>query len=143
MEQQLDKLSTAVSLTVLEIDLLPQKLIPAFLLANLMSPALWTWRNEKSAVADNGILYSPKNRLNQIQRFFHHYTFTNIDGEPGGDPWGLLDFAEEEKRVGKEFVDNIRKEYDTTFRKLLAETPDSQFGQISTNLITGTAFSRV
>jgi len=130
MEQQLDKLSAAVSLTVLEIDFLPQKLVPAFLLANLMSPALWAWRDEKNAVADNGILYSPKNRLNQIQRFFHHYTCTNIDGEPGGDPWGLLDFAEEEKRVGKEFVDIIRGEYDATFRKLLVETPDSQFGQI-------------
>ncbi len=130
MEQQLDKLSTAVSLTVLEIDFLPQKLIPAFLLANLMSPALWAWRKEKSAVADNGILYSPKNRLNQIQRFFHHYTFTNIAGEPAGDPWGLLDFTKEEKRFGKEFVSNIREEYDATFRKLVVETPDSQFGQI-------------
>ena len=130
MEQPLEKLSTAVSLTVLEIDFLPQKLIPAFLLANLMSPALWAWREEKSSSTDNGILYSPKNRLNQIQRFFHHYTFTNIEGAPGGDPWGLLNFAEEEKRFGKEFVENTREEYDATFKKLLVETPDSQFGQI-------------
>lgn len=130
MNDNLERLSNAVSLTVLEIDFLPQKLIPAFLLANLMSPALWEWRDEKDAVADNGILYSPKNRLNQIQRFFHHYTFTNIDGEPGGDPWGLLNFEEEEKRFGKEFVEKIRKEYDATFRRLLVETPDSQFGQI-------------
>lgn len=130
MSEDIDNLSTAVSLTVLEIDFLPQKLIPAFLLANLMSPALWEWRDEKPAVADNGILYSPKNRLNQIQRFFHHYTFTTIDGEPGGDPWGLLNFAEEEERFGKAFVENIREEYDATFRKLLTETPDSQFGQI-------------
>ena len=126
----LESLSTAVSLTVLEIDFLPQKLIPAFLMANLMSPALWSWRNEKSAAADNGILYSPRNRLNQIQRFFHRYTFTNIPGEPGGDPWGLLSFSDEEKRFGKEFVENIRDEYDLTFRKLLAENPESQFGQI-------------
>ncbi len=130
MNERLERLSTAVSLTVLEIDFSPQKLIPAFLLANLMSPALWAWRDEKDAVAENGILYSPKNRLNQIQRFFHHYTFTTIDGEPGGDPWGLLNFAEEEKRFGKEFVENIREEYDATFKRLLAETPDSQFGQI-------------
>lgn len=130
MSDRLDALSSAVSLTVLEIDYYPNKLIPAFLLANLMSPALWAWRDEKSAAADSGILYSPKNRLNQIQRFFHHYTFTNIDGEPGGDPWGLLNFLEEEKRFGQEFVNNIREEYDATFRKLLAETPDSQFGQI-------------
>ena len=130
MNDQIEKLSSAVSLTVLEIDDDPQKLIPAFFLANLMSPALWAWREEKSAGADNGILYSPKNRLNQIQRFFHHYTFTNIEGEPGGDPWGLLNFAEEEKRFGKAFVENIRAEYDATFRKLLSENPESQFGQI-------------
>jgi len=130
MNEKLEKLSAAVSLTVLEIDFYPNELIPAFLLANLMSPALWAWRDEKKAGSDDGILYSPKNRLNQIQRFFHRYTFTNIAGEPGGDPWGLLNFAEEEKRFGSEFVQKIRAEYDATFRKLLAENPESQFGQI-------------
>lgn len=130
MNEKLEKLSTAVSLTVLEIDFYPNNLIPAFLLANLMSPALWAWRTEKKAGSDDRLLYSPKNRLNQIQRFFHRYTFTNIAGEPGGDPWGLINFAEEEKRFGSEFVQKIRAEYDTTFRKLLAENPESQFGQI-------------
>lgn len=130
MNQKLDKLSSAVSLTVLEIDFYPNKLIPAFLLANLMSPALWAWRAEKKAGSDEGILYSPKNRLNQIQRFFHRYTFTNIEGEPGGDAWGLLNFAQEEKRFGSRFVQNIRTEYDATFRRLLSENPESQFGQI-------------
>lgn len=130
MNDKLEKLSAAVSLTVLEVDYYPNELIPAFLLANLMSPALWAWRDEKKAGSDDGILYSPKNRLNQIQRFFHRYTFTNIAGEPGGDPWGLLNFAEEEKRFGSEFVQKIRAEYDATFRKLLAENPESQFGQI-------------
>jgi len=130
MDEKLEKLSAAVSLTVLEIDFYPNELIPAFLLANLMSPALRAWQSEKKAGSDDGILYSPKNRLNQIQRFFHRYTFTNIAGEPGGDPWGLLNFAEEEKRFGSEFVQKIRAEYDATFRKLLAENPESQFGQI-------------
>lgn len=125
-----EPLSTAVSLTVLEIDRFPQKLIPAFLVADLMSPMLWAWRDEKNAVSDNGILYSPKSRLNQIQRFFHHYTFTNIPGEPAGDPWGLFRFDDEECRLGAEFVRTIRAEYDLTFRRLLAENPDSQFGQI-------------
>ncbi len=130
MNEKLEKLSAAVSLTVLEIDFYPNELIPAFLLANLMSPALWAWRDEKKAGSDDGILYSPKNRLNQIQRFFHRYTFTNIEGAPGGDPWGLLSFAEEEERFGSEFVQKIRAEYDATFRKLLVENPESQFGQI-------------
>ena len=130
MDEKLEKLSSAVSLTVLEIDFNPNELIPAFLLANLMSPALRAWQSEKKAGSDDGILYSPKNRLNQIQRFFHRYTFTNIAGEPGGDPWGLLNFAEEEKRFGSEFVQKTQAEYDATFRKLLAENPESQFGQI-------------
>lgn len=130
MDEKLDRLSTAVSLTVLEIDFLPRKLIPAFLIANLMSPALWDWRTEKQAESDNGILFSPKNRLNQIQRFFHRYTFTNIEGQPAGDPWGLMRWTDEEGRLGKEFVDKIRTEYHETFERLLVENPDSQFGQI-------------
>ena len=130
MNDKIEKLSTAVSLTVLEIDFYPNELIPAFLLANLMSPALWAWRSEKNAYNSEGALLSPRNRLNQIQRFFHRYTFTNIPDEPGGDPWGLLNFAEEEKRFGSEFVQNIRAEYDATFRKLLADNPESQLGQI-------------
>jgi hypothetical protein len=128
--EAIERLSMAVSLTVLEIDFLPQKLVPAFFLANLMSPALWAWREEKQAADKNGVLFSPKNRLNQIQRFFHHFTFTNIPGEPGGDPWGLCNWKDEEKRLGNEFVQNIRKEYHATFEKLFAENPESQFGQI-------------
>lgn len=128
--ERLDKLSTAVSLTVLEIDSYPHELIPAFLMADLMSPALWAWRDEKNAFAGEGVLLSPKSRLNQLQRFFHRYTFINLPGEPGGDPWGLLDFSEEEQRLGSEFVGRIRHEYDATFRKLLVDNPESQFGQI-------------
>lgn len=100
MDDKLDKLSAAVSLTVLEIDFYPHQLIPAFLLANLMSPALWAWRSEKTAFSSDGSLLSPKNRLNQLQRFFHRYTFLNLPDAPGGDSWGLLNFADEEKRFG-------------------------------------------
>ena len=130
LEDKLSRLSNAVSLTVLEIDFYPNELIPAFLLANLMSPALWAWRSEKNAYNNEGSLLSPKSRLNQIQRFFHRYTFTNIPDEPGGDPWGLLSLDEEQRRFGPEFVRKIRAEYDATFRQLLAENSDSQFGQI-------------
>jgi hypothetical protein len=126
----LESLSHAVSLTVLELDANPQKLVPAFFLANLMSPALWDWRNEKRAVNEHGVVYSPRNRLNQIQRFFHRYTFTNLPDRPGGDPWGLISFDEEERRFGAEFVRRIRSEYDTTLRQLHVENPESQFGQI-------------
>ncbi|MDQ2920557.1 MAG: hypothetical protein M3R52_02920, partial [Acidobacteriota bacterium] len=129
-QDKLDKLSSAVSLTVLEIDYYPHELIPAFLLSNLMSPALWEWLSEKKAHAGEGVLLSPKSRLNQLQRFFHRYTFTNIPSEPGGDQWGLLNFDEEAQRFGADFIRRIRAEYDATFRKLLVDNPESQFGQI-------------
>lgn len=129
-DEFLESLSQAVSLTVLELDANPRKLIPAFLLANLMSPALWKWRDEKRATNENGDPYSTKNRLNQIQRFFHRYTFTNLHDQPGGDPWGLINFEDEEQRLGEAFVRTIRGEYDATLRQLRRENPESQFGQI-------------
>ncbi|MDP1660619.1 MAG: hypothetical protein Q8L55_01780 [Phycisphaerales bacterium] len=129
-DERLDQLSSAVSLTVLEINADAQRLVPAFLLADLMSPALWAWRDEKRVHGPDGTLLSVKSRLDALQRFFHRYTFTIMPGLPGGDVWGLMDFAEEEKRFPAGFVANIRAEYDATFRKLLAENPESQFGQI-------------
>lgn len=130
LNQRLENLSSAISLTVLEIDADAQKLVPAFLLADLMSPTLWAWRGEKRAHAPDGTLLSAKSRLDSLQRFFHRYTFTIMPGRPAGDVWGLMDFAEEEHRFPPGFVRNIRAEYDATFRKLLAENPESQFGQI-------------
>lgn len=125
-----ESLSRAVSLSVLEIDADAQRLVPAFLLANLMSPVVWAWRDQKRAHAPDGSLLSAKSRLDALQRIFHRYTFTIMPGLPGGDVWGLMDFAEEERRFPTGFVHSIRAEYDATFRKLLADTPDSQFGQI-------------
>ena len=93
MENKVDKLSNAASLMVLEIDRYPHELVPAFLLANLMSPSLWAWRSEKRAHSDDGKVLSAKNRLNQLQRFFHHYTFVILPDKPGGDLWGLLNFS--------------------------------------------------
>lgn len=125
-----EALSNAVSLTVLEIDAYARTLVPAFLLADLMSPDLWAWREEKRAHGPDGKLLSPKTRLDKLQRFFHRYTFTIMPDLPGGDVWGLLDFAEESTRFDPGFVPRIRAEYDATFRKLLADNPESQFGQI-------------
>jgi hypothetical protein len=127
---KLDSLSSAVSLTVLELDHYRHQLIPAYLLANLMSPSLWSWRSQKNAYSKEGVLLSPRNRLNQLQRFLHRYTFTSLLDKPGADPWGLLDFAEEEKRLGPDFVRSARVEYDETLGRLATENPESQFGQI-------------
>lgn len=117
-------------MTVLEIESDTTRLIPAFLLANMMSPQLWAWREQKSAFDPSGNLLSTRRRLNELQRFFHRYTFLTLADKPGGDPWGLIDFEEEGERLGKEFVEEIRKEYDDTFHVLRVENPDSQFGAI-------------
>lgn len=132
LSQKLERLSASVSLTVLELNYYRHELIPAYLLANLMSPRLWSWRSQKKAHSSEGVLLSPKNRLNQLQRLLHRYTFTSLPDKPGGDPWGLLSFDEEEKRFGSDFIRAMRAEYDETLGNLLTENPESQFGQIIT-----------
>lgn len=130
MSDEIEKLSRAVSLTVFELDLKRDVLIPAYLLANLMSPALWKWRAQRRAFTSDGTLLSCKTRLSELQRHFHRYTFTHFPDEPAKDPWGLLHFSEEENRLGGSYIQKIKKEYDETLRKLLIDNPDSQFGQI-------------
>lgn len=127
---EVERCSRAASLTVLEIDADPRGLIPALLLADLMSPALWSWRERKRALGADGRPLSARSRLDQLQRFFHHYTFTILPGEPGGDAWGLTDFSEEALRLGAGFVAERRAEYDATLRRVRQENPASQFGRI-------------
>ena len=127
----IEKFSRAVSLTVLEIDIDRNNLIPAYYLANLMSPSLWAWREKRSAYDPSGRILGVKRRCREIERHFHsNYSFTYMPEYPGGDPWGLLYFPDEEKRLGKDFIDAVRKEYDESLRMLLRQNPESQFGRI-------------
>lgn len=130
IHEEIERLSRAVSLTVFELDLNRDILIPAYLLANLMSPALWKWRTQRRAVTSDGVPLSCKTRLSELQRQFTHYTFTQFPQEPGGDPWGLLQFFEEEERLGSSYIRKIKEEYDETLQKLLRDNPESQFGLI-------------
>lgn len=130
MREEIEKLSGAVSLTVLELDLNRDVLIPAYLLANLMSPSLWKWRALRKVQSPDGTLLGVRRRLKELERQFHRYTFTYFPKEAGGDLWGLFHFSEEEGRLGRNYIQKIRKEYDETLRKLLADNPESQFGQI-------------
>ncbi len=122
--------SRAVSLTVLELDVNKEVLIPAYLLANLMSPALWRWRQERRAFDLNGNLLGEKRRCRELERHFRRYSFTFYPDRPGGDPWGLLFFPDEAKRLGEAYIEQVRKEYDLTLRRLLETNPESQFGNI-------------
>lgn len=129
-DHTLERFSRAVTLTVLELDVDRHALVPAYLIANLMSPALWRWREERRAYAPNGQLLGANRRLKELERHFHRYTFTHFTDQPGGDPWGLLSFSDEEQRLGSEYVRHVRQEYDETLKGLLRQNPDSQFGQI-------------
>ena len=129
-KELIEEYSRSTSLTVFEIHRSAAKIIPAYLLANLMSPALWKWRDSRPMHDEAGNLRATNRRLKDLQRQFHWYTFTNIMERPGGDYWGLLNFEDEAKRLGKEFIDRIRKEYDETLSQLLAQDPNSQFGKI-------------
>ena len=130
MSEEIERLSRAVSLTVFELDVNRDVLIPAYLLSNLMSPTLWKWRTQRRVFTSDGTFLSCKTRLSELQRHFHRYTFTHFPDEPAKDPWGLLHFSEEENRLGSSYIQRIRQEYDETLRKLLIDNPDSQFGQI-------------
>ncbi len=130
VRRQIERLSRAVSLTVFELDLDRDLLVPAYLLANLMSPALWDWQARRSAYRSDGTLLSVKRRCNHLQRHFHRYTFTSWEDRPGGDPWGLLYFPDEARRLGEAYVQKLREEYRQTLTKLLEANPESQFGQI-------------
>jgi len=129
-DKRIETLSRAVTLTVFELETDREKLFPAYLIANIMSPALWRWRKKRNARKPDGSLKSVKGRLRDLQRQLHHYSFTNYPNTPGGDPWGLLSFSKEEQRLGKGYIRKVKKEYDLILRYLLAENPESQFGQI-------------
>ncbi len=130
LNEEIEKRSRAVSLTVLELDLDAAVLIPAYLLANLMSPIIWEWRKKRKEFSEEGSRLSVKSRLRALGRHFHNYSFTYMQDKPGGDPWGLLYFPEEEKRLGEDYIKRVREEYDKTLRKLFEDNPENQFGQI-------------
>lgn len=125
-----EEYSRSTSLTVFEIHRAAAEIIPGYLLANMMSPALWKWRETRPMHDGEGNLRGTNRRLKDLQREFHWYTFTNDMSKPGGDYWGLLNFDDEEKRLGKEFIQTIRKDYDETLNYLLTLDSESQFGQI-------------
>lgn len=122
--------SRAVSLTVLELDVMKEILIPAYLLANLLSPLLWQLRQQRRAFDPQGNLRSQKSRCRELERYLYHYTFTHYPEYPGGDPWGLLFFPAEAQRLGEKYIQQVREEYDRTLRRLLETNSESQFGQI-------------
>jgi hypothetical protein len=90
-EQHLEKYSSAVSLSDMEIFVFPE-LLYSLVLANIMSPRLWAWRDDPW-FADIGKLKPYRRVLRLKQYIIDHYEF-NLDL----DTWGLTTKQREMER---------------------------------------------
>ncbi len=104
----LEKYSSAFSLSDMEIFVFPELLFP-MVIANIMSPILWEWRND--AWFTNISKKSYNFKINRIKQYImEHYVF-NLDL----DTWGLTDKDTEINRF-KDFIDvDILKQSNALF----------------------------
>lgn len=96
-EEELELYSSAVSLSDMEIFIFPD-LMYSLVLANIMSPAIWKWREEKwfENIEKKSLSY----KINRIKQYvMDHYVF-NLDLET----WGLTTKERELTRF-KDFID--------------------------------------
>lgn len=93
----LEKLSSAFTLSDMEIFIFPD-LLYALVLANIMSPEIWKWRDDNWFVGIGKM--GPLKRIHRVKQYImDHYTF-NLDL----DTWGLTDKQTELNRFS-EFID--------------------------------------
>lgn len=95
--KQLEKYSSAFTLSDMEVFIFPELLF-ALVLANIMSPEIWKWKDEKwfSGISK----MTPLKKIHRVKQFImDHYTF-NLDLET----WGLTDKQTEINRFS-EFLD--------------------------------------
>ena len=96
-KQHLEKYSSAFTLSDMEIFIFPE-LMYALVLANIMSPEIWKWRDDKWFARINKM--SPLKRIHRVKQYImDHYTF-NLDLET----WGLTDKQTEISRFSG-FID--------------------------------------
>jgi hypothetical protein len=90
-EDQLEKYSSAITLSDMEIFVFPE-LLYALLLANIMSPRVWAWLDDPWFAKIDKM--SPSKKINRLKQYIiDHYEF-NLDL----DTWGLTDQETEIKR---------------------------------------------
>jgi hypothetical protein len=96
-KQELEKYSSAFTLSDMEIFIFPE-LIYALVLANIMSPEIWKWREDKWFEGISKM--SPLKRIHRVKQYImEHYTF-NLDLET----WGLTNKKTELDRFS-DFID--------------------------------------
>lgn len=89
--EKLEKYSSAITLSDMEIFIFPE-LLYALLLANIMSPRIWKWREDPWFEKIDSM--SPSKKINRLKQYIiDHYEF-NLDL----DTWGLTDQQSELKR---------------------------------------------
>ncbi|HKL20709.1 MAG TPA: hypothetical protein VJ904_02820 [Tichowtungia sp.] len=90
-DDQLEKYSSAITLSDMEIFIFPE-LLYALLLANIMSPRVWAWLDDPWFAKIDKM--SPSKKVNRLKQYIiDHYEF-NLDLET----WGLTDQQTEMKR---------------------------------------------
>jgi hypothetical protein len=96
-DDQLEKYSSAITLSDMEIFVFPE-LLYALLLANIMSPRVWAWRDDPWFEKIDSM--SPSKKVNRLKQYIiDHYEF-NLDL----DTWGLTEQEAELKRF-EPFID--------------------------------------
>ncbi len=97
-QRELERRSSAITLSDMEIFIFPE-LMMALLLANLMSPRLWLWRDDPWFAGMARL--KPYRRITRLKQFImDHYAF-NLDL----DTWGLTTKDREKERF-HEFIDD-------------------------------------
>jgi len=96
-QKQLEKYSSAFTLSDMEIFIFPE-LLYALVLANIMSPEIWKWRNDKWFAGIDKM--GPLKKIHRLKQYImDHYNF-NLDLET----WGLTDKQTEISRF-ETFID--------------------------------------
>lgn len=95
--KQLEKYSSAFTLSDMEIFIFPE-LLYALVLANIMSPEIWKWRDDKWFAGIDKM--GPLKKIHRLKQYImDHYSF-NLDLET----WGLTDKQTEINRF-EDFID--------------------------------------
>jgi len=104
----LEKYSSSVSLSDMEIYIFPELLYP-LVIANIMSPIIWSWREDPwfNDILKKSFVY----KINRIKQFImDHYVF-NLDLET----WGLTTKDKEKARFGSFLDMDILKQSNALF----------------------------
>ncbi|MGA3015095.1 MAG: hypothetical protein ABSD71_13795, partial [Bacteroidales bacterium] len=98
-QKQLEKYSSAFTLSDMEIFIFPE-LLYALVLANIMSPALWKWKEDEWFAGIDKM--GPLKKIHRLKQYImDHYSF-NLDLET----WGLTDKQTEINRF-VDFIDPV------------------------------------